>query len=92
MSIAPHIALTIQTPDTVAECWDGIFAVPGLYEALWALTNDYDNAHRANIEDMGPADVVGLNSVASFWDRFSDEHKAALNAAAIAFDAWWDAL
>ena len=32
--IIPHPALKYVTPDTVAECWDGVLAVSNLYAQL----------------------------------------------------------
>jgi hypothetical protein len=82
----PHVALTITTPDEVAECWEGV--EDALYEKLWYLTKFYDNSHLANIEDMGPGDVVGINSVAKFWGKLTDEEQMRLNELAEAVDAW----
>ena len=75
-TLQPHPAFEVFTPDDVAECWDGVLASLDLYEALWACVASYDEFDR---EDCGPADVIGLNSVASFWDRFTPEQQAALN-------------
>jgi len=63
-------------PDEVAECWDGVDAVPGLYSALWGCVNDY----KAPSPEVSEEPCHGMDSVADFWDRFSDDHKEALNA------------
>lgn len=77
MTIKPNTELKYATPDTVAECWNGVFSSPSkLYEALWNLVPLYD---RIDIEECGPADVVGVNSVASFWSHLSTEHQIELN-------------
>lgn len=81
---APHSALRYARPDEVAECWEGVYEVPGLYNALWACVGDYTGPTPEESEEP----VHGLNSVADFWDRFSDEHKEALNAAAARDDDW----
>lgn len=73
--IEPHIALTVTRPDEVAECWDGILAVAGLYEALWDLVPRYTGPRPEIAEEP----TYGLDSVAVFWDSLSDDHKAALN-------------
>lgn len=73
----PNTALSYITPDTVAECWDGVGQE--LYRALWGCVPHYDTGYRAHIEDIGPADVIGINSVASFWDRFTPEQQSKLN-------------
>jgi hypothetical protein len=79
----PHSYFKTIRPDEVAECWDGILAVPGLYEALWACVGDY----KAPSPEVSEEPCYGMDTVAGFWDRFSDEHKAALNEAAEAADA-----
>ena len=39
--IEAHRSFEVIRPDEVAECWEGIIAVPGLYAALWACVGDY---------------------------------------------------
>jgi hypothetical protein len=85
LPILPHAAFEVITPDEVAECWNGVFGTGDLYEQLWGCVNDYEKIDR---EDCGPYDVIGVNSVAKFWDRFSDEHKAKLNELAVQNDNW----
>jgi hypothetical protein len=75
--VKPHTALKYITPDEVAECWEGVDEE--LYSALWACVPKYDNKWRENIEDMGPYDVIGVNSVSKFWSSFSMHHKRQLN-------------
>ena len=84
--ILPHASLAYIQPDEIAECWDGVFNSGDLYEKLWDCVPLYDNKYRENIEDIGPHDVIGINSTTKFWDRFSDEHKAKLNELAAAND------
>lgn len=84
MDIKIHEGLQVVTPDTVAECWNGVYGHGDLYERLWDCVPHYKKFDR---EDCGPHDVVGVNSVAQFWDRFSDDHKTKLNELAAAFDA-----
>jgi hypothetical protein len=50
-----------------------------LYSALWACVPKYDNSYRENIEDMGPHDVIGINSVSKFWRRFNTLQRIQLN-------------
>jgi len=64
-------------PDEVAECWDDV--PPELYTALWACVPKYDNKWRENIEDMGPHDVIGINSVSKFWRCFNTLQRIQLN-------------
>ena len=84
--IAPHAAFRLARPDEVAECWEGICAVPGLYAALWACVADY----KASPPEVSEEPCYGMDTVADFWDRFSPEHQEALNAAAEAHEAEWD--
>jgi hypothetical protein len=81
--IKPHSWFETITPDTVAECWDGVYSFGNLYEQLWSCVEKYDEVDR---EDCGPADVVGINSVAQFWADFSPENQAKLNELAEAQD------
>jgi hypothetical protein len=76
MSIKYHQALKNVTPDTVAECWDGVYSSGDLYEQLWGCVDSYDEYDR---EDCGPHDVIGMNSVAKFWDCFSEQNQRRLN-------------
>lgn len=91
--IKPHVAFDLIRPDEVAECWDGVYSAPcALYEALWDCTEAYDDQHLANIEDMGPHDVIGINCVKQFWKRFTPEQQAKLNELAEEQDAKWKEL
>lgn len=84
--IQPHSSFETIRPDEVAECWDGVYhnkQVSDLYEQLWGLTEQYDNKHRDNIEDIGPHDVIGINSVKSFWDKLSEPAQMELNRLAL---------
>jgi hypothetical protein len=80
--IEPHLALSLITPDTVAECWEGVLDAD-LYGPLWDCVPKYDNSYRENIEDIGPMDVVGINAVSEFWDSFTPEQQAKLNQLAV---------
>jgi hypothetical protein len=83
MKIEPHVAFEVITPDTVAECWNGVYNFGNLYEELWSCVKNYKEFDR---EDCGPHDVVGLNSVKDFWDKFSPENQQKLNELAEALD------
>ena len=76
MTIKPHEAFNVTEPDTVAECWNGVFSSGNLYETLWGCVDHYQKYDR---EDCGPHDVIGINCVAKFWDRFTPEQQAKLN-------------
>ena len=85
--ILPHPMFDVWTADQVAECLDGAFSAPGgLYAALWALApakRPYD------VEDNGPADVIGVSCLAEMWAALSAEHQTVLNALAREHDAKW---
>ncbi len=73
----PSFALEYITPDAVAECWSNVS--PELYASLWGKVALYEKFDR---EDCGPADVIGINSVASFWSEFTETEQAILNGLA----------
>jgi len=72
----PHFSLRYTRPDEAAECWNGILAAGDLYEALWACVPKYK---KIDYEDNGPHDVLGINSIQSFWHSFTETQKRALN-------------
>ena len=85
-SIPPHHSFTICcTPDTVAEGWDGVWTEePKLYEKLWSLEKFYDEPRYDSgevipTEHLFPDSLYRLNTVAGFWDKFTDEEKILLN-------------
>jgi hypothetical protein len=70
-----HILGSVWTPDAIAEC-----LIPmghPLYAILWSFVADYEKIEC--IEDCGPADVIGINSLEQFWDRVPEEYRAELN-------------
>lgn len=71
--IKPDAVFDLVRPDEVAECWEG---VGDLYSVLWGLVSEYTPIDR---EDCGPADVIGINSVASFWDHLEPAQQKLLN-------------
>jgi hypothetical protein len=75
----PHLSLTLLTPDTVAECWEGVLDAD-LYNPLWDCVSKYEKIDK---EDCGPFDVVGINCVADFWADFTPEQQAKLNELAV---------
>jgi hypothetical protein len=78
MTITPHAAFGVVRPDEVAECWNGVLAAGDLYEALWGCVNSYAAPSPEESEEP----CYGMDCVADFWDRFSDEQRAALNGLA----------
>lgn len=76
MTSAPSWA-EYTRPDEVAETWDGIIKVEGLYEALWGFVPEIPS-YQDNIEDIGPDDVIGIDCLAPHWDKLSPAHQAEL--------------
>ena len=70
----PHPLLEVRTPDEVAETWDNVPVE--LCNNLWSLTNHYTKYDR---KDCGPHDVIGVNSIASFWKLLSTKDQMLLN-------------
>jgi hypothetical protein len=68
-----HSIFEVWSPDTVAECMSG---VGSLYEKLWSLVEETPPANEVN-------DNFGDRALGLFWDRFTDEEKALLDAAAL---------
>lgn len=64
----------IITPDQVAECWNGVLAVDGLYEALWGCVDKY----KAPTPEESEEPCYGMDCVADFWKEFSPAHQEAL--------------
>ena len=57
------------------------------FSETWSRTT-----HPSTVRIAAPHDVIGINSVASFWDRLTDEHKVKMNELAAVAAAEWDAL
>lgn len=74
----PHPSFEIVRPDEVAECWDGVIAVPGLYEALWGCVGHYT----APPPEVSEEPCHGMDCVADFWDRLEGFHEALNDLAA----------
>ena len=73
---APHILLQVWTPDTVAECLDGIS--PVLYNKLW-------NKIVPLTEGCAPPypGEVPEHTLSAYWDKFTWEERELLNEAAM---------
>lgn len=84
MSIKPHVAFTVHSPDQVAETYDGIDGVSGLYEALWALVGHYDGKPRSEVNDD-----FADRALSNWWDELEPEHQAKLNELAEIHDKAW---
>ena len=76
MTNKPDKLFEITRADEVAECWEGVS--DALYRALW---NKVVPAMKPlnNIEDSGPFDHVGVESLASHWALLSEDEQAELN-------------
>lgn len=84
--IEPHSTFKYYRPDEVAETVDGVFSIEGLYEALWALTTEFERSpgHKTNEELEEP--TPGYENLASVWDKLSPEHQQALNDLMVAHE------
>lgn len=60
LSVDEPDALKYASPDTVAECLEGVSGVPGLYGRLWELLND----------DQPPQSETPEPVRASWWSAF----------------------
>jgi len=81
----PHPMFKLHSPDTVAECWNGVVVGDdwSLYKALWSsLDGEKPLSELIDIEESCPADALGMNCVASLWHKFTPEHQGRLNALA----------
>ena len=64
-------------PDEVAECWEPM--PPELYQALWASMEGMPSiASQIEIEESCPQDAIGLNTLASVWDKFTPNQQDLL--------------
>lgn len=75
----PNSVFEYTRADEVAECWAGVSK--DLYFALWAKVVSYQLSV-PNLEDSGPHDHVGHESLAKHWHRLSSEEQDELNALA----------
>ena len=83
--ILPHPALCLHSCDTVAECFNGVVRDDdwSLYNALWkAMEEAPPLSELIDIEDSCPADALGLNTPAEYWNRFTPEQQQWLNEVA----------
>lgn len=69
--------------DEVAECWEGVPS--DLYAKLWNVIVPRQK-DIPNIEDSGPHDHVGHESLASHWELLNEDEQKILNDLADAKD------
>lgn len=81
--IKPHSLFEITRADEVAECWDGVSKE--LYLSLWNKVVPHQR-DIPNIEDNGPADVIGWENLAAHWNRLTEEEQTELNKIAESVD------
>lgn len=80
MTIRPNDAFRYIRADEVAECWEGVSKE--LYAALWNKVVAVQK-EIPNIEDNGPADVVGYENLAEHWGLLTEVEQTELNALAV---------
>ena len=85
--IKPHELFEIWTPDTVAECMEGVTA-NDLYGTLWGLVEFYEEREKPETPDTFYGHVFG-NELArpDLWNRLSDVDKLTLNDLAAKHEA-----
>lgn len=74
VAIKPNSLFLVWSPDEVAECLEGILPQEGLYQALWALTKEYENEPRSEVPDD-----FGDRCLAKYWDKLSQAYQVVLN-------------
>ena len=78
LSVDEPDALKYASPDTVAECLEGVSGVPGLYGRLWELVNDH----------QPPQSETPEARRASWWSSLSLEYQHCL-CELVKADAQW---
>lgn len=77
----PFGILTQSSCDAIAETTEGLS--DETYRELWLVMNDAKPLRELiDLEDSCPNDALGLNTPATFWNKFSDDAKAELLAIA----------
>ena len=80
-AIAPHSLFNVWSPDTVAECLEGVPSE--LYRRIWNdIVPQYDGKPRSEVPDDFDTRCLAL-----YWEQFTDAERATLNALAEAEDA-----
>ncbi len=82
----PHELFSVWRADVVAECLEGV--TDELYRTLWNKIVPHQR-EIPNIEDNGPADVVGIGCLADHWDKLTQEEQELLNTLAERHDELW---
>lgn len=81
--IRPHGLFDVWSPDTVAECLDGIG--DDIYRFLWNdLVPLYDGKKRSEWNDD-----FSRRCLAKYWSKVPEEFKTRLNDAATAHESKW---
>jgi len=86
--IKPHLEFTLCRADEVAECFDGIGQA--LYIKLWDIIVPLQKPI-PNLEDSGPHDHIGFESLAKYWHMLSEDEQVYLNSLATKREAEWEA-
>jgi hypothetical protein len=82
--IKPHGLFTVWSPDTVAECLEGI-GNTDLYLKIWnEIVPLYANQPRSEVPDD-----FDRRCLKKYWSKFTDDEKRTLNAAAERHEANW---
>ena len=85
--VRPHEAFKYSRADEVAETWE---TPEWLYQELWEIVAFQKPI--PNLEDSGPHDHVGHESLSKHWRKLSIGAQCTLNRLAVERDAEWDAI
>jgi hypothetical protein len=84
MTTKPHDLFTYWTPDTAAECLDGV--TPDLYRRLWSLVELLPR-ERYHVEESAPGDALdSRRGLAAVWSHLTEDERVTLNALAVEVD------
>lgn len=86
MGIRAHNLFRYMRADEVAECIDGVTAVPGLYAKLWANIIPQRNTPGLNYREIN--DDFTRTALVNRWSKFTPEEQAKLNELAMIHEGW----
>ena len=75
--ITPVFGAGYCTPDTMAECMDGVS--DELNKALWKVVSDYEDEFGDKYYE-DPMDMYEDQSLEALWDKFTNKERVQINA------------
>lgn len=76
MTIKPHELFSLNNPDEVAECWEGVSRE--LYRTLWKLVELYPDVEPPETPDTFYGHVFG-NELSVYWKHLTEAEQIELN-------------